>query len=287
MMQFGFRAHDFGRMTIERLSQTLHVFAPVAIQLALKKALVGAPEAGASLSPGYARRIRNVLAAHDIDIAVLGCYINPVHPDDAELEHSLWLFEEHLAFSGEFGCALVGTETGSVNPDGSFHPETGSQKTFDRLCRSIERLVRTAERFGATVGIEPVAGQHTIDSPEAMLRLLGRIDSPNLRVIYDPVNLLPWEAPPAFDDAFQRTFFRTAFEAFADRISAIHLKDVRYVDGRKVGNLPPLTGVLDTMELLRLINERKPGIDILLENSQPETAALTLGALHRMAGQLL
>ncbi|MDD3942319.1 MAG: sugar phosphate isomerase/epimerase, partial [Sphaerochaetaceae bacterium] len=75
MMQFGFRAHDFGRMPIERLARTLHVFAPVTIHLALTKALDTYPDAG-QLSPGYARRIRKVLESHDIDIAVLGCYIN-------------------------------------------------------------------------------------------------------------------------------------------------------------------------------------------------------------------
>lgn len=285
MMQFGFRAHDFGRMPIERLARTLHVFAPVTIQLALTKALDTYPDAG-QLSPGYARRIRKVLESHDIDIAVLGCYINPVHPDDQLLDRALARFEEHLVFCADFGCRLVGTETGSYNPDGSFHPETASEKTFDRLTRSVERLVRTAEKFGALVGIEPVADTHVIGSVASMARLLARIDSPNLRVIHDPVNLLPSASPfgpEGPDGNQQRSIFLEAFDAIGEKIAAVHLKDFTYHEGIKSAALPALTGHMDVPALLSIISERKGGIDILLENTQMDTAALTLGALKRMA----
>jgi len=40
---------------------------------------------------------------------------------------------------------------------------------------------------------------------------------------------------------------------------------------KKNGTLPAGTGELDYPSLLELIMERKPGIDILLENTNPQT----------------
>ncbi len=290
MMQFGFRAHDFGRMTIDTIARTFAAFAPVPIQLALHKALVDPPPHLGAKSPAYAKNIRTTLAQRGISIGVLGCYINPVHPDDEVLDSSLLKFEEHLRYASDFGCLVVGTETGSANADCSFHPQTSSERNFDRLCRSVERLVRTAGRYGAIVGVEAVARQHTIDSCGKMVRLLDRIDSPSLQAIYDPVNLLPWEGLAEVDGSLgavpsreiQHTFFSQAFSAFGDRIVAIHLKDFRYVDGWKQGSLPPLTGDLDTVGLRELVARHRPDIDILLENCEPCSAAQTIGTLRRM-----
>lgn len=294
MMQFGLRAHDFGRTTAESLADALAPHAPISIQLALGKAFTDAPRRFGMMSPGYARRIRDVFAERGICIAVLGCYINPVHPDPDALESGLRRFEEHLRFARDFACAVVGTETGSLNADCSYHPKTNTDETFDTLCRSIERLIRTAERFGIIIGVEAVARNHTIDSVERMDRLLKRIDSPNLQVIYDPVNLLPWEGLPEADGSVarvpsreaQRRFFSHAFETFGERIAAIHLKDFRYAGGWKKGDLAPLTGDLDTEGLLGFVAAHKPCIDVLLENSDMQTASLTLATLRRMAGDM-
>ena len=290
MMQFGFRAHDFGRMTIDTLAQTFSSFAPVPIQLALHKALVDPPPHLGTMSSAYASKIRTTLAQRGISIGVLGCYINPIHPDDGLLDSALQRFEEYLRYASDFGCLVVGTETGSANADCSFHPQTSSERNFDRLCRSVERLVRTAERHGAIVGVEAVARQHTIDSCDKMVRLLDRIDSPSLQVIYDPVNLLPWEGLAEVDGSIgavpsaqaQTIFFSQAFSAFGDKIVAIHLKDFRYVDGWKQGSMPPLAGDLDTVGLLELVSRHRPDIDILLENCEPRSAEQTIGTLRRM-----
>jgi L-ribulose-5-phosphate 3-epimerase len=191
MLQFGLRAHDFGRLPAEELADALAAYRPASIQLALSKALPAEEAANGSLSPGYARRLRRIFESRGIAIAVLGCYINPVHPDPVVRERELRRFEEHLSYVRDFGCAIVGTETGYRSSDGSFHPDTEKPETFDLLCRSLERLLRAAESASAILGVEAVADKHTISSIEKMATLLHRLDSPNLQVIYDPVNLIP------------------------------------------------------------------------------------------------
>jgi sugar phosphate isomerase/epimerase len=211
-----------------------------------------------------------------IAVAVLGCYINPVQPEPAVRESQLLRFEEHLRFARDFGCALVGTETGSCNGDCSFHPDTEKPATFDLLCFSLERLIKTAEKSGAIVAIEAVADQHTVSCIEKMEQVLRRLASPALKVIYDPVNLIP----KASLTEPQESFFKRAFDAFGKEIVAIHAKDFRMENGVKNGTLPAGSGELDYHALLKIINEHKPGIDIILGNSGLDTGKKAMAFLQ-------
>lgn len=281
MLQFGLRAHDFGTRPAEELADAIAEFSPASIQLALAKALSGGPAKNGMLSTGYARRIHDIFASRKIAISVLGCYINPVHPDEDERNRALLSFEEHLVFARDFGCAVVGTETGSRNPDCSFHPDTAKPETFDLLCRSLERLLWTAEKYGSIVGVEPVADKHTISSIEKTQALLARLDSPNLRIIYDPVNLIP----DAGLGESQESFFARAFDAFGAKMTAVHAKDFRIEGGLKKGWLPAGTGDLDYPALFRLLQSRKPYIDVLLENTRSDSVSETLAFVRRMAAE--
>ena len=276
MFQFGLRAHDLGRLPAEQLADALAQFQPSAIQLALSKALSDSGGTAGSLSPGYARRLRRIFESRGIAISVLGCYINPVHPDADKRNQDLIRFEEHLRFVQDFGCTVVGTETGYQSTDGSFHPDTHTPETFDLLCHSLERLLRTAESTAAIIGVEAVAGKHTISSIGKMESLLHRLDSPNLQVIYDPVNLIPLEGLPET----QESFFQRAMAAFGPRIVAVHAKDFRMEAGQKTGTLPAGTGDLDYPLLFRLLHQQKPWIDVLLEDCSPTSAGPALAFLR-------
>ncbi|MCL2127237.1 MAG: sugar phosphate isomerase/epimerase [Treponema sp.] len=278
MLNIGLRAHDYGKnVPVEELAKILAGYRPASIQLALAKALSGAPKPG-QLSLGYARYIRNVLEKQNISVSVLGCYINPVHPDPAVRETQLRSFEEHLRYAHDFGCAIVATETGSCNADCSFHPDTEKQAAFDLFCRSLERLIRTAEKCGSITAIEAVADQHIVSSIDKLKYALSRLSSPALKVIYDPVNLIPRSGLAET----QKEFFTRAFDAFGDEIAAVHAKDFRMEGNVKNGALPAGTGELDYHALLKLIIERKPGIDILLENTSPSTGKEAIAHLRNI-----
>lgn len=276
MFQFGLRAHDLGRHPAAELAATLAHFGPAAIQLALSKALDPAELGNGHLSPGAARRLRRIFEEHGIAIAVLGCYINPVHPDAAQRTRELYRFEEHLRFARDLGCSVVGTETGHRSADGSCHPDTGKTETFDLLCRSLERLLRVAEACSAIIGVEAVAGKHTVDSIDKMAGLLKRLDSPCLQVIYDPVNLVP----PDGLTVSQEDFFTQAMAAFGSRIVVVHAKDFRMEAGKKSASLPPGQGELDYPALFRLLSQQKPWIDVLLEDCSPDNIGPALGYLR-------
>ena len=154
-----------------------------------------------------------------------------------------------------------------------------------------DRLVEYAVKVGSVVAVEAVAKQNTICSIERMARLAERFDTPRLKIIYDPVNLIPWIGIPEADGSFrarpsleaQRAFTDSALDAFGLRIAALHVKDfVLDEHGFKIGNLPALEGVFDWPALLADLRSRKISVPALLENANPATLESTLSTFYSL-----
>lgn len=266
MINLGVRAHDLGKMPLEKLCDSIASYRFSSIQLALKKALPGFEDDYGRLSPGLGNTIRDNFHDKKINLSVLGCYINPVHPDLHARKKSLDRFKEHILYARDFGCSIVGTETGSPNADCSFTDLIYEEETFLDFMKSLKELVSAAEKSGVIVAIEGVADKHTIHSHERMKRVLELIPSPNLGIIYDPVNFLPNDKLEQSDE-----LMKEAFELFAPHMVAIHAKDYQVVDGKKDGTLPSGKGLLNYPLLFDLIKNYKPWIHVLLENNTPQT----------------
>ena len=289
MKHLGLRAHDLG--TFDSATQLASAIATygtsIPIQLAIRKVLRGTPLAS-SYTEAFIQTLHDELAAKGAYVAVFGCYINPVHPDKAIWDEQLTSFEQHLKFANLLGCPLVGTETGSLNANCSFHPDTAEPKVLDVLYRSIERLVEAAVKYDAIVGVEAVSKQHTISTIERMAFLVDTFNTPHLKVIYDPINLVPWTGLAEQDGSSrgkpsieaQRTFVNAALDAFGPRIAALHVKDYRLdSNGYKIGDLPVGEGVFDWKDLFSELRKRSIEVPALLENANPATLADTLSLL--------
>jgi len=281
MITIGMRAHDLGKQPLAELAQELEKRTIPVIQLAINKALADFPYSPGCMSPGYARTIRKTLANHGVEIAVLGAYVNLIHPDPHKRTTELNRYREHLQFAREFGCSVVGTETGHRSPDGSAVPETQSTQAFTDLVESVKSLSQTAEQFGVFMGIEPVAHKHPLSSVERTAQLLHRVGSPNVKIIFDPVNLIPQQGLPN-----QKDFFTSAFQAFGPEIVIIHAKDFRIENNQKVGNLPAGTGDLDYQSLMAIVQKEKKGIEVLLEDTNPQVLDSALAYVRNCAAFL-
>lgn len=279
-MNLGVRAHDFGRWSLPESARILGGTGLSCLQLALPKALTGFEPVAGNLTRNQAQTIRSAYADRGLQIAVLGCYINPVHPDPAALEQSLRRFEELLRFARDFGCTVVATETGSLNPDCSYHPETSSDRTFARLVVAFRRLAATAEAEGVRIGVEGVARNHTVSTPSRMTRLLAEVGSPSLGVLYDPANFLS----PADADTGLEAAVDDVLERFGSRLVAVHAKDCRFEDGVKMGDLVAGTGQVPYGFLLPRLRALHPNLPILIEDVSPATWTSARDFLRRSAG---
>lgn len=260
----GTRAHDIGRMPVRELATEIAKRGFRCIQLSLQKAITDYNFSPGRLNPGMAVKIREAFTGEHVYISVLDCNINPVHPDEKTRKGQLGWFKEHIRFARDFGCSMVATETGSLNADGSYTNENSSPKAFEILIESVSELVQTAEKFGVMICLEGSVS-HTVSSPRVMKKVLDEIQSDNLQVIFDPVNLLDSD-----NINTQREIISEAFEMFGDRILVVHAKDLVFENGIKK-TVPPGNGLLDYRFLFEYIKERRPGIDIILEKVKNES----------------
>ncbi len=230
------------------------------VQLALGKAIKGVDLKPGVINAGMAAEITSAFAGNGVRVEVLGCYINPIHPHAPTRMAQMGLFKEHLHHARDFGCNIVALESGSPNADQSFHPKNDTEIVYQELLGSMDELVAEAERCGVVVGIEAVTS-HVLSSPEKMRRLLDDIPSSHLHVVFDPVNLL---SLANFRE--QREVMRRSLDLFGDRITVVHAKDFRIVDGKLV-TCPAGCGMLDYGLLLSWLAVHKPGIAVLLEEA--------------------
>ena len=182
-------------------------------------------------------------------------------------------FKEYVRFARDFGCSIVGTETGSVKSDFSWHPDNHGEAAFQTVLASVRELVREAEKFGVFVGIEGVE-RYVISSPRRLRRLVDEVDSPNLQVIFDPVNLLCAKNHQGQDEVTEE-----ALTLLGDRICIVHAKDFTMA-GDRFQELPAGRGELHYPRVMRWIKEHKPWVNVLLENTQPATIAETVNFMR-------
>lgn len=274
MMRIGARAHDFGTLPADELAEKLASHNLCCAQLALNAAIEGMALKPGQLNPGVAWEIGQAFQRNGVQVAVLGCYINPIHPDLAVRADLIALFKDHLRHVRDLGGSLVGLETGTPNADYSGHADTSSEEHFQAMLRTMEQLVAEAEKHGVKVAVEAVT-HHTTSTPEKMKRLLDEIQSTNLVVIHDPVNLINAENA---DD--QARMIEEPFQLYGDRIKIIHAKDFSMENG-VYKQIPAGFGMLDYGRLCRLISSTGPGMSILLEESGPETAGHCMDHIKR------
>lgn len=262
-MNYGMRCHDIcGKSDMETVFRTVEENGIDQIQLALGKSISDYDFSCGHYSPGLAHLVKRKLDEHKIHVAVLGCYINPVHPDESQRQMEINRFIEHLKYAKIIGADMVGTETGRYDPDMKVVPYTYTEGCYQIFLSSMRQIVSAAEKIGATVGVEAVH-DHTLYCPEMMKRFLDDIDSPCVEAILDPVNLIG-----ARDCQNQEEVIEKALRLYGDKISAVHLKDfVMTEHGPEFAHVGE--GLFHYEQVLGYLKKQKPYVALLLENSNP------------------
>lgn len=266
--RIGVRAHDYGRHTPEELARRISEAGFCSVQLAISKAITGLEDDIGKFTPGFAATVRQAFDKYGVDISILGCYIEPVHPDPEVRARHVRRFKEHLRFARAFGGLAVGTETTLYRAE-----ESGREKAFQILTQTVGALVEEAEKCSAVVAVEPVAA-HTMNSPALTARLIDIIGSEHLQVIFDPVNLIT--ADIARDHS---AMLDEAFDAFGERIMALHCKDIDFGPDGRLHEVLLGQGLVDYDRLFGWLGSHRPGLALLREGADPATAAQDIAFL--------
>ncbi len=291
MLRIGFRAHDLGSFSSpQALGERLRKIKEESlIQLALGKAIPSS-RPWQEWDEEYIASISQTLGEYGVSIAVVGCYINPIHPDKEKRKAEIERFRKTLSLTKAFGCPYAGTETGTANPSGGYSIDTSDRRNFGILKESLAQMVEAAEKQDACVAIEAVSRTHSMSSPERLQEILECFPSDHLKVIFDPVNLLPWTGIPEKDGVPLRVptaeaeaeWVRSVLDIIGSRLAIIHCKDYRLdEEGRKIWNLPALTGQFRWKSFAEELHRRSIDVPWLLENLDPQTVGNTTEILER------
>lgn len=262
-MQLGIRLHDTTKLPFAERIADVHRLGFACGHLALAKVIDEFPTTDEALTPGLAMYLKNVFAENHVDIAVLGCYLNLADPRPEYLEKTVHRYMAHIRFASWLGCGVVGTETGAPNETYSFTPECHTEEALQLFIRNVRPVIKYAEQMGVVFAIEPVY-RHIVWNPKQARRVLDEIASPNLQIIFDPVNLLDLANYRDRD-----AVIREAIELLGPDIAMVHLKDFRIEDGKMI-SLGCGLGEMDYTDILRFMKERKPFIHATLEDTKPE-----------------
>ena len=261
-MQLGIRLHDTKKLPFEERIADVHQLGFACGHLALSKVIEEFKTDDTALTPGLAMYIKKVFAKNDVDIAVLGCYLNLANPNPEKLAAIKKRYMAHIRFASLLGCGVVGTETGAPNETYPAVPECHGEEALNTFITNLRPVVDYAEKMGVIVAIEPVF-KHIVYNPARAKQVLQAIDSPNLQIILDPVNLLDIS-----NYKQQVEIVEEAIEVLGEHIAMVHIKDFRVEDGKLISVGAGL-GEMDYTAVLKFIKERKPYIHVTLENTTP------------------
>lgn len=219
MIQFGLRLHDAEKLPVEQVLPLVRRKGFTCAHVALSKSFKELPCTPSALTPGYALYLRHLFEKNGIDIAVLGNYLNLAHPDADALHAIQEKYYAHIRFASLLGCGMVGTETGAPNAEYKFCPECRSDEALSTFIKNFKPVVRCAEQYGVTIAIEPVV-KHIVYDARRARTVLDEIGSPNLQILFDPVNLLNMENVDRREEVFAE-----AIELLGKDIAMIHFKD--------------------------------------------------------------
>ena len=265
-MRIGIRLHDSAKAPLEERLKTVHNQGFTCAHIALSK-LFDDPKYSSisSLTPGYAMYLKNLFAENQLDIAVLGCYLNLANPNPEKLSQIQEKYKANIRFASILGSGVVGTETGAPNEACRYEPAGRSKEALDSFIRGLEPVVEYAENMGVLVAIEPVAKHIVYDEIRAR-EVLNSIASPNLRIILDPVNLLDYD-----NYENRREVIRRAIEELHEEVAVVHIKDF-IVKDKELVSVGAGKGMMEYEEIMKFIAREKPFIHATLENTTPDTA---------------
>ena len=291
MIKVGLRAHDYGSFnSAEEFGKRIESdFKETFIHLALKK-VIPSSKPWQEWDEEYIYSIRETLEKHGIKIAIVGAYIQPTHVDEEKRESEIQRFIKALSLNKAFGSKIVATETGTRNPNGGYSVDTADPKNIEIFYSGLSRMVEAAAKYDAYCTIEAVNHQHTMSSPERMARMLEKFPSEHLKILFDPINLVPYEGIKEYDGVplkqptkeAMKAFYSPILDLYGDRLVAIHCKDYKLdeTDGHKIGNIPALTGVFDWRGFAEEIKRRGINVPWTLENLDPATVKETVKTIE-------
>ena len=223
--------------------------------------------------------------AADVVIAEVGCWSNPISPDEPTRRAAVELCKARLELADRVGARCCVNLAGSRGEtwDGP-HPDNLSPATFALVVETVREIIDAVQPRRTFYTLEPMPWSFP-DSPDSYLELMRAIDRPRFAVHLDPVNLI--NSPLKY---FRNAdLLRECFAKLGPHIRCVHAKDVTLANELTVhlAEVRPGLGCLDYRVLLGELARLDPDTPILVEHlSSAAEYEAAVAHVRSLAGEL-
>jgi sugar phosphate isomerase/epimerase len=170
--------------------------------------------------------LRGALKEHDLEVFEVGGYRNILHTDESLRQENLRYLARCLEVADRIGCRMVGTVTGSRNPEGykwsdnyAVHPDNWTLETWKLTVSGIRQILRDTAGIKAVLGMEAQITTN-LDGPVAHRNLMEDVGDPRCKVNLDPTNMVH------LANHFHTTeLVNQCFDLLGENIFGCHAKD--------------------------------------------------------------
>ncbi len=165
--------------------------------------------------------VRAASESETIDVVAVSGTYNMIHPDPVVRERGHARLAVIAAAARHLPTRLVTLCTGTRDPVDQWrrHRDNATAAAWADLLASMEVALEIAERYDVDLGVEPELA-NVVCSADRARRLIDELQSPRLRIVFDPANLIE---PSSY--ARQQAIVSQAVAQLADRIAMAHAKD--------------------------------------------------------------
>lgn len=209
-------------------------------------------------------RYRDAAKAHDIMIAEVGAWCNPLSPDPEVAKAAMERCIEQLKLADYIGAGCCCNITGADGPVwDAYYPGNYSPDFYKKTVESLQTIIDKAAPTRTVYAIEPMPWM-VPSSPEEYLKLIDDVDSKYMGVHLDMVNWMN-----GFDRFHnQHAFMDHVFELLHGKIDSCHFKDC-YLKQEltfEIKECPIGEGGFDIDYYVKKINEENPNLPLMIEH---------------------
>lgn len=259
--QFGTRVHDMGKGTPMEMFSKIGSYGFDCVQLAYKKGITGVGGYG-DVTPELVADTCKAIDASGVTVAVHGTYVELSMVEEGQRRKQVDNFISQIPYTKTMNALCQGSETTNM----AKQPGVTRSEAQKALLRSLEEIMPHAEEQGITVAVEPVF-YHAMNTPEAAKMVLDSIASPNLKIIFDAVNLISAE-----DVTRQEAMWDRAMSLWGDKIVAVHVKGVTFDENGDFHSAPYEQSALDYALMASYVRQLNKDLPIMREEVKPDHA---------------
>jgi sugar phosphate isomerase/epimerase len=249
MYPLGVMVREVKRPSFDESLERIHDMGFECVQLNLN--VLGFPTVPESLPSGKAGEIGATFWAYGLTLSAVSGTFNTAHPDENVRKAGITGMKTLCESAEAMGTRVITISTGTRDLENMWktHPDNDSEDAWSTMKATMSKLIKFAEANSVILAFKPEA-TNIVSTIDKAIRLIEQVDSENLKVVLDPVNLL---TPDTIDRQIE--IFTNAFSLLRDRIALVHASDLIGWDEESGGikRAPAGKGLIDYPGFMKLI----------------------------------